>query len=485
MKRAPAALAIVTVVIVVFSVFAPDQLGWHVFPILVCGYLTTFELLGHVQRHNAARAGLLVDLLAFHLMFAAPLLHMWWEFYMTFVVPPDDWKPWLGYMALLNAVSYLGFMLARRTARAWAIKRATPLVLDANRLVAAGTGMFAVAFALQTYVYAQFGGIAGYITAFTEEPSLFSGWGWVFAVSEIGPVLLGWAIVVRWKQRGARVSEPYFVAFVIIMVTLIAYFGGLKGSRNHYVWELVWVAGVFAIWIRPPSRALIAGGGIFLMLFMMGYSYFKEYGANIGEVIQNPSIAAESWRYGGRVFEGVILGDFSRSDVQAYELYKLSLPGSDYEPALGMTYVAAFGQVVPKFLIGERPAAKAYFGTWLLFGKGAADSGFVASNIYGLAGEALLNFGVIGVPLLYLLFGAVVGRVERYYGNLHTDDARWLFYPFIVILLGWTLVSDVDNVLVFVMKYGSIPFVVLMLTSRRSKQGSMSGQGADAWGTAR
>jgi hypothetical protein len=121
----------------------------------------------------------------------------------------------------------------------------------------------------------------------------------------------------------------------------------------------------------------------------------------------------------------------------------------------------------------------------LLFGKGAADSGFVASNIYGLAGEALLNFGVIGVPLLYLLFGAVVGRVERYYANLHTDDARWLFYPFIVILLGWTLVSDVDNVLVFVMKYGSIPFVVLMLTSRWSKQGRMSGQGADAWGTAR
>jgi hypothetical protein len=78
-----------------------------------------------------------------------------------------------------------------------------------------------------------------------------------------------------------------------------------------------------------------------------------------------------------------------------------------------------------------------------------------------------------------------VGRVERYYANLHRDDARWLFYPFIVILLGWTLVSDVDNVLVFVMKYGSIPFAVLMLSSRWSKQVSMSGQGADAWGTAR
>lgn len=481
MNRAPAALSFVTGVIVVFAIFAPDQLGWHVFPIWVCGFLATFELLAHIKRRNFSGAGLLVDILAFHLMFAAPLLHMWWEFYMPFVVPPEDWKPWLGYMALLNAVSFLGFMLARRAARSWAMSRVTPLVLEANRLVPVGVGMFAMALALQTYVYAQFGGIAGYVTAFTEEPALFSGWGWIFAVSEIGPVMLGWAIVVRWKQRRTKVSEPYFLAFMTIMVLLIAYFGGLKGSRNHYVWELVWVAGVFAIWIRPPSRALIAGGGVFLMLFMMGYSYFKEYGANIGEVIQNPSIAADSWRYGGRVFEGVILGDFSRSDVQAYELHKLSLSGSDYEPALGMTYVAAFGQIVPKFLIGERPAAKAYYGTWLLFGKGAADSGFVASNIYGLAGEALLNFGVVGVPLLFLLFGAVVGRAERYFAALNADDARWLFFPFIVILLGWTFVSDVDNVLVFVMKYGTIPFLVLTLTSRRSKQPCLPAQDQGAW----
>lgn len=465
----PLALMLVTPVILVFAVLAPGQLGWHLLPIAACGYMTTFELLTNYSRQGASRAGFLVDVLALHLLFSAPLLHMWWEFYMQFVVPPDDWKPWLGYMAVLNAVSYLGFMMSRRAARSLSMRKPAHLQLDAARLVPLAGTFFALALALQTYVYIQFGGIGAYVTAFTEDPTMFSGWGWVFAVSEIGPVVLGWAVVVRWKQRRTKVSQPAFLLFVVMLVLLIAFFGGLKGSRNHYVWEVVWVAGLFAIWIRPPSKALIAGGGIFLMIFMMGYSYFKEYGSNIGDVIQNPSLAADSWRYGGRVFEGVVLGDFSRADVQAYELHKLSQAGNDYEPAMGMTYVAAFGQVVPKFLLAERPAAKAYFGTWLLFGKGAAESGFVASNIYGLAGEALLNFGVVGVPLMYLMFGALVGRVERFYANLGKDDARWLFFPFVVILLGWTLVSDVDNVLVFLLKYGSIPFFLLLMTTRWSK----------------
>lgn len=465
MNRLLMALGMVTLVVVIFSVLAPEKLGWHVFPIGVCGVLTTHELLSNLARRGSVAAGILVDVLAVHLLFAAPLLHMWWDFYMSFVVAPEDWKPWLGYMAVLNAVSFLGFSMARHAARSIAMDRPNFLALRSHRIVIVGGLFFLVALALQTFVYMQFGGVSGYVSAFTDEPEMFSGWGWVFAVSEVGPVILGWAVIVRWRLKGAKVSEPLFVLFMMTLVLMIAYFGGLKGSRNHYVWEVFWVAGLFAVWIRPPSRLLMAGSAVFLMLFMMGYSYFKEYGSNIGDIIQNPALASDSWRYGGRVFEGVVLGDFSRADVQAFELYKLSQPGSEYQPAFGMTYVAAFGQVVPKFLIGERPAAKAYYGTWLLFGKGAADSGFVASNIYGLAGEALLNFGIIGVPIVYLLFGAFVGRTEKFFNGLQPDDARWLFFPFVVILLGWTLVSDIDNVLVFLLKYGTIPFAIFFVCS--------------------
>lgn len=464
MSRLHVAFALVTLVIATFCTMSPSKIDWYLIPIVICGYLTTYELVSNIAKFKGAYAGLLVDLIALHLLFSAPLLHMWWEFYMPFVVAPDDWNIWFGYMALVNAVSFLGFMVSRRAARSLSMRLSPHEALSYGRLIFLGVGVFIIAAVLQSYVYIQFGGISGYVTAFTEEPSLFSGWGWVFAICEIGPVLLGWVVVVRWKQARKKVSEAQFIGFLMMLALLVAFFGGLKGSRNHYVWEMIWVAGLFAIWIRPPSRALVVGGGVFLMLFMMGYSYFKEYGANIGEVIQNPSIAAESWRYGGRVFEGVILGDFSRADVQAYELHKLSQPDSDYEPAMGMTYFAAFGQVIPKFLISERLAAKAYYGTWLLYGQHSVESGFVASNIYGLAGEALLNFGVIGVPIAYLLFGALVGRVERYFAQLNGNDARWLLFPFIVIMLGWMLVSDIDNVLVFLFKYGSIPFLVYLFS---------------------
>jgi hypothetical protein len=460
--------AITLVVIASALIAQPKILGWYLLPVSLCGIVTIFNFLRSTQSTGRWGVESLANALAIHLFFLAPILHQYWQFFMPFVVPPDDWAHWFGYMAALNLLGLAAYEVGKLLGARRRLRKRAVVTFDYPIFYNTGIGICLVAALCQTYVYVQFGGIAGYLAAFTYEPDLFSGWGWIFAISEAFPIVFGALVVTSWKLSGARVANIWLVLFVIGLVVLIAFFGGLKGSRNHYVWEIVWVVGLFAIWIRPITKPLLAGGMILMMFFMMGYSFFKEYGSNVDALIENPALAANSWRYDGRVFEGVVLGDFSRSDVQAYVLYRLAQSDGDYELAAGRTYLAAFSQVVPQALIGERPHSKTYFGTSLLYGRAAADGGFVASNIYGLGGEAMLNFGILGIPLAYLAFGILLRGIGSYFESLQEGDARWIFFPFVLTIGGWALVSDFDNVLVFLFKYGLIPFAWYFVSTRRS-----------------
>ena len=99
-------------------------------------------------------------------IFFAPLLHVYRDYWMPEVVPPPDWRDWLGYMAVLNVIGLLVYRIARNI---FAHTRKNPVrrtfwEIDTRRFWLAVTFALIVSAVLQFYTYTQYGGIIGYVT---------------------------------------------------------------------------------------------------------------------------------------------------------------------------------------------------------------------------------------------------------------------------------------------------------------------------------
>jgi hypothetical protein len=221
-------------------------------------------------------------------------------------------------------------------------------------------------------------------------------------------------------------------------------------------------------WIRPVSKKIVFAGCIFLLAFMYIYGFYKNVGVDSWEALQSTDARAALVQQTGRSFEVVLLHDLARSDVQAFLLYRLATPDSDYAYAWGRTYLAAPSFLIPTSVWSERPPSKVKEGTEVQYGMGSYLPGsWSSSRIYGLGGEAMLNFGPAVVPLMFGILGFAVAQVKQLLARLQPSDSRLILLPFVVSLCCIALVNDLDNVLVFVIKNGAIPIIVLMLSSTR------------------
>src|SRR5690606_2332026 len=119
----------------------------------------------------------------------------------------------------------------------------------------------------------------------------------------------------------------------------------------------------------------------------------------------------------GRSFQDPLLLDLARADIQAFIFYRLSDPllqqEYEYEYADGRTYLGALSLAIPRQAWPDRPPTKVKAGTELIYGSGSYEQGAESSRVYGLAGEAMLNFGPVAVPLSFIVLGGIVGWVKR------------------------------------------------------------------------
>jgi hypothetical protein len=170
----------------------------------------------------------------------------------------------------------------------------------------------------------------------------------------------------------------------------------------------------------------------------------------------------------GRTTEALLLGDLARSDVQAFELYRLTAGRDEYEYGWGRTYLGAIAIVIPERLWPDRPLTKVVEGTNLLYGANSFRyRALSASNVYGIAGEMMLNFGPAGVPLAFVILAFVVRSADRALRQWPPSDARWLLAPLLANLCFVILVGDLDNVIFFSIKHLLTPASLLMVATRR------------------
>lgn len=454
-----------TLLFVAFS--EPCRHGF-IIPVMVCGFLIGIDFVDWLRgRMDLFDPVGILGFLGFHTFFLAPLLHASLDFWMPYITPPPDWREWLGKMGALNAG---GLCVYAIVSRLWRASR-TPLpskiwrVRDPAFLLPAALILTA---ALQTYVYAHFGGLSGYVALFESESSTgkssFTGWGWLFIVSESFPRLAFMAFALFLWKRPRRPSWGVIVGAFVVYFGLLILFGGLRGSRSNFVWSLFWAIAVAHFCIRSIPRKAIFPGLAALLAFMVIYAAYKHGGT---KDFQKALKGEETKK--GTTLTRVALGDLSRSDVQAFLLYRMSVVGSDYELAWGRTYLGAFTLLIPHALWTDRPDTKVHEGSWILWGKDSVVFGD-ASNVYGLAGETLLNFGPGFVPLAFGVFALLVRGVRTFVYRLHPRDGRIFLLPIFVSLCILGLVCDSDNVVFFLFQYGTTLGMVLLFIARSHRK---------------
>jgi hypothetical protein len=448
---------------------------WFLVPVLLCGVLIGIDAVDWFRgRLDIFDPAGIIGLLGVHFFFLAPLLHVTWDSWMRYINPPPDWRDWLGGMAVVNTAGLVLYQCARRRAAVWGQHTRKEAFWQLNRnllLWAAGCALM-LSGALQIWVYAQQGGIIGYIEQFSraildpESSSGFKDMGWIFMVSESFPILgMVYFAVSVGRLRTARtwlvIGLIMFGFFALQML-----FGGLRGSRSNTVWALFWAAGIIHFWVRPLNKTLVFAGVCFLVAFMYFYGFYKGLGKDAWTVFEAGAIPAEASIKTGRTLDGMLLGDLGRSDVQAFLLYRLSMPDRDYQYAWGRTYLASATLLIPRALWPARPPGKVKEGTEVQYGAGSWDEHkWNSSLVYGLAGEAMLNFGPLAVPFAYLIFGVIVGRLQRCFSKLRRWDTRLLLYPFLVNTCFSMLQSDSDNLLFNTIKGGVVPTLVVWFGS--------------------
>jgi hypothetical protein len=447
--------------------YCEGLMHWFVIPVTLCGVLIGVDAVGWIRGRFAVFDPIgCIGLFGFHFFYLAPLLHVVLDYWMSRVVAPNDWRDWLGWMGLINVAGLGAYRVALAMSQSKLTRPLPSRVISTRRfrpvLIAA---LLCTAF-VQLLVYRQFGGVLGYMQQYAAQDGAFQGMGFTFLISESFPILslMGYAVYVR--AKGLRPSWTQVIFVLLMFFCLRMLFGGLRGSRSNTIWALFWGAGIVHFWVRNIPRKLVCAGLAFLVAFMYMYGFYKGAGLDAVRAFDGASARSELVQETGRSLDVVLLGDLGRSDIQAYLLYRLSNSSSDYHYSWGRTYLGAVALLIPQSVWPDRPLTKVKEGTEAQYGMTPYTPGmWQSSRIYGLAGEAMLNFGPLFVPLAYMFFGLFVASLKRYIERLQPGDVRLLIVPFIVCLCFICLSSDSDNVVFVLIKNGAIPALVLFLSS--------------------
>lgn len=452
-----------------FLISSEQMLHWFVIPVLACGVVIGVDAVNWLRgRLDIFDPIGIVGLLGFHFFFLAPMLHVHWDLWMRFITPPDDWRPWLGGMALLNFGGLLIYRLSRMVVRQWFLRRLVLREWILRKRTFFPVLLIALIFTclLQFWVYARTGGFMGYLHSLgTGE---FIGMGWIFMMSESFPILAFMGYAVRARENGRAPSWSIIILVVFIFIILKLFFGGMRGSRSNTIWGVFWAVGIVHFWLRPVPRWSIGLGLVMMLVFMFFYGFFKAVGTDASVALRSAEARMDLEQSTGRTFRGLLLGDLGRSDIQAFLLFRLSSPGSDFRHALGQTYIGAVSLLIPEAVWPDRPLSKGRWGTDAQYGFGTFDTGIRHSTrIYALAGEAMLNFGIFFVPFAFIALGIAVGYLGALIAKLPAFDIRWLILPLLINVCFSILSMDSDNLVFILIKNGALPVCLLWLCSSK------------------
>jgi hypothetical protein len=463
---------------ILLAFVASNEYMWHwfVIPVFVCGLLIGPDTIRWLRgKYDLFDPKGVVGALGYHLFFLAPLLFIHWDVGMRYVVNPPDWRPWVGYLSVLNVVSLIIYQKSQNVGfHAPVSNEGTRWIIDPEHALPLFLVFGGVALTAQAYFLFRVGGIAGIIHHTIMRVGRPGGLG-LFEIAGNSLPMIVFIYLTVLKMRSEEKRSSFFAVAILLFILIVAQFvlGGMRGSRSATVWSLFWIAGIVHCFWRPIGRLNIVVGLIILVVFMYIYGFYKTGGSDAIEMLVTGTSFSELEEDTGRTFSEMLIGDLSRVNVQSYQLYRLRSSAA-YDLRWGKTYVVGLIRFIPSWVWPARPpdAEKVVAGTELLYGREyiSGNPSWNASYVYGLVGEAMLNFGILSVPIPFAIWGFLMGRYRHAMLTWRRKDARRLLAPFATLLFMVALIGDLDNLLAALIGKGSFVTLLILLSSKRSAE---------------
>jgi len=453
---------------------------WLMFPLTLVGIQIGVDVV-RVRRQeiDLFDPRSLVSFLGFHMFYIAPLLHLTLDYWPLYLEPAQDWRQTLGVLASLNAGGLVIFrsILSVKSDRPHSYCGARTFAPKSFYL----TIFIAILLSLGFFVFTvqSFGGIEGYLSIVSDrlDREALRGSGWQLIIAEAFPLMLFVFVVVGFREELSSRSPAVLATVFLGFVALQFFVGGLRGSRSNTIWPIIIALTIVHLLVRKISGYVVVFAIVVGLSFMYFYGFYKSLGTDALDRLQAGSSVSELSDDSGKDVEFLLLEDLSRIGIQAVIVDRLQF--SSPTLALGSTYVGDASIIVPSFILPResRPDSKVEFGSDLLRGPGSADAGVLSSRIYGLGGEAMLNFGLIGVPLSFAVLGFVTRWASRRYRFAELSrsiPAVLLVAPLGVFSL-MVLIGDLDNLIWFAIKQ-VLPIASVALLSQGTLQRSAHSQ---------
>ena len=406
-------------------------------------------------------------------VYITPLMHISLEAYPLHIQLPSDMSAALLNLSLIHLVGILTYFFTVRLTstsnRVGVELKSAPL--EATRYIGTVSNWMSVLglFSLAIFIYTVIasGGPSEWLDSQLNYREQLHTPGWILVIAEAFPILFFAAYAASLHastlNRTQLRNRMIIALLALIMLTFIS--SGMRGSRANLIWPLLTALIIIhLLFIRIRARWLVFIA-VAILAFSGAYDLYKKVG--VGGLTEQGLIAVEraqenlAYNFG---IESLLMGDFSRTAIQAILLDRWDT--GTFSPHWGATYV---GDIV-EFLPAVRPSAqfpsKTISATEILYGPGTSMTGKFTTQIYGIQGEGLINFGPVGAVLVLIPFGFIVRSMERTYARASGDhlfrSALYvaLLLPCVVLLY----LSDLDNVIKTLATNALLPMLAIALS---------------------
>ena len=179
---------------------------WFVIPVFLCGVLIAHDMIDWFRgRFDVFDPIGLFGVYGFIFFFLNPMLHVVWDIWIVEPdIRPDDLRPWLGWMAILNLSGLLVYRYLRDPLAGRPRPSRNVWMLEPGRFWMLLPILLVLSAVLQGLIYSGRGGLVGYMESYTRRDVAYqSESGFVAVFAESFPILamMGYAIMARRRPR--------------------------------------------------------------------------------------------------------------------------------------------------------------------------------------------------------------------------------------------------------------------------------------------
>jgi hypothetical protein len=459
------AVVLIPTISAVLALGEPRLRHWFLIPVTVCGTIVAIDAVEWLRRRlDVFDPRAVLGLLGVHLYYFAPVLHVLLDRWPIEITGLADWREALGAMALLNSIGLLIYRAVVTYRHGQNTGRQPRLRLDVAVFTRLGLVAGAISLLGCVALLMRFGGVWGYanvVTGSTERTAL-AGSGWLILVAEALPMTIFCVVLLRWRAAFATSGGMLLMLVAGLALTQFVV-AGLRGSRGNTLWPIVLAVILIHLLVRTISRRLLVVFVLLLVGYLYLYGLYKSAGLEVLDVARGTGSVADIESRTGRDVPTLLLGDMARADIQALILDRVREGRA--EPANGATYLGDAMFLVPRSIVPDRPPDKVAVGTDVLFGPGAYAQGMRSTRIYGITGEAMMNFGVLGGLASFAVLGLIVRLIRGCYLRARRHRSPLLALAGMFLWPCTPLpIQDLDNLLWLQLKY-TAPLALLTCLS--------------------